>query len=107
MHAILDYSVAVATDETRGWTFLSNHGHVLIALSRDSDARIRDIAATVGITERAAQGILKDLEDGGYVAKERVGRRNTYRVDGRRTLRHPAESDTSVDDLVAIFDKAE
>lgn len=98
------YDVTVATDDTRTWTFLSNHGHVLVALGRDADARIRDIAATVGITERAAQGILKDLEDAGYVTKQRVGRRNTYRVDGRRTLRHPAESSVPVDDLLAIFD---
>jgi DNA-binding MarR family transcriptional regulator len=86
-----------------GWTFLSNHGHVLVALSRDPDSRIRDIADVVGITERAAQAILKDLEVAGYVTKEKVGRRNAYRLHTDLRLRHPAEADTSVRDLLAIF----
>lgn len=92
------------TDGARPWTFLSNHGHVLVALSRDPGARIRDIAATVGITERAAQGILRDLEDAGYVSKDKVGRRNVYRLHVDLKLRHPAEAETSVRDLLAVFD---
>lgn len=91
--------------EPRGWTFLSNHGHVLVALSRDPDARIRDIAASVGITERSAQAILRDLEDAGFVTKEKVGRRNAYRLHGEQRLRHPAEAETSIHDLVAIFER--
>ena len=87
-----------------GWTFLSNHGHVLVVLSRDPDARIRDIAAVVGITERAAQTILRDLEDAGYVSKEKVGRRNAYRLHTDLRLRHPAEAQTPIRDLLAIFD---
>lgn len=87
----------------RSWTFLSNHGHVLVDVSRRPDGRIRDIAETVGITERAAQLILRDLEQAGYVTKTRVGRRNVYSVNAEGRLRHPAEADTSVQDLLSIF----
>ncbi|GAB2633181.1 MarR family transcriptional regulator [Nocardioides ginkgobilobae] len=87
----------------RSWTFLSNHGHVLVAVARQPDGRIRDIAATVGITERAAQLILRDLEQSGYVAKTKVGRRNVYSVNADGMLRHPAETETSVRDLLSIF----
>lgn len=88
----------------RSWTFLSNHGHVLVALSRDPEARIRDIAESVGITERAAQAILKDLEDEGYVSKVKQGRRNSYSLHVDLNLRHPAEARTRIRDLLAIFD---
>lgn len=96
--------LAMPDDGTRAWTFLSNHGHVLVALSRDPAARIRDIADTVGITERTAQGILRDLEDAGYVSKDKVGRRNLYRLHVDLHLRHPAETETSVRELLAVFD---
>ncbi|GAA4129562.1 hypothetical protein GCM10022215_42240 [Nocardioides fonticola] len=88
----------------RPWTFLSNHGHVLVALSRDPSARLRDIADTVGITERAAQAIVRDLEEAGYVTKAKVGRRNEYRLHPHRRLRHPAESDIPIKSLLGIFD---
>lgn len=92
-------------DETtaRSWTFLSNHGHVLLSVADDPDARIRDIAERVGITERAAQLIIGDLVEAGYVTRTRVGRRNSYRIAAERPFRHPAESGRNVDDLVAIF----
>jgi hypothetical protein len=100
--------VATRTDPdgaapTRAWTFLTNHGHVLLAISDDPHARLRDVAARVGITERAAQLIVADLERGGYVRKERIGRRNHYTVVRGRRFRHPAEADRSVDALLAIF----
>lgn len=97
------YSAAMSSSDAPGWTFLSNHGHVLVALSRDPAARIREIAAVVGITERAAQAILKDLEVAGYVTKEKVGRRNAYSLNTELRLRHPAEAETSVRDLLDIF----
>ncbi|MGL5910969.1 MAG: helix-turn-helix transcriptional regulator [Phycicoccus sp.] len=78
------------------WTFLSNHGHVLVALARDQDARIRDLADAVGITDRAVQDILGDLVDGGYVVRTREGRRNHYRLVRRTRLRHPLEARTSI-----------
>jgi predicted transcriptional regulator len=70
------------------WTFLSNHAHVLVCLARDPDARTRDVAAAVGITERAVQHIVHDLVEEGYLRKVKVGRRNRYTVVRRAHLRH-------------------
>lgn len=84
------------------WTFLSNHGHVLVALSRDPDSRMRDIAARVGITERFAQRIVGDLVAEGYVVKEKVGRRNQYRIASDSHLRHDLESWVTVADFIAL-----
>lgn len=84
------------------WTFLTNYGHVLVCLALDPQARLRDIAARVGITERAVQGIVRNLEDAGYVRTERVGRRNVYTVDGSRAFRHPLESRVAVGDFLRL-----
>lgn len=89
--------------QPRKWTFLTNHGHILIYVHRNPDARVRDIAAAVGITERAAQTILADLEDGGYLRKTRVGRRNTYGVNAGGAFRHPEEMGHRVGDLLDLF----
>ena len=70
------------------WTFLSNHGHVLVSLARDPDARMRDVAEAVGITERAVQQIVHDLVEQGYLVKVKVGRRNRYTVVRGAHLRH-------------------
>lgn len=83
-----------------GWTFLTNHGHVLVALASDPDLRIRDVALRVGITERAAQRILHDLVEEGYVERRKLGRRNHYRLLLDRPLRHPVESDRTIRELV-------
>lgn len=85
------------------WTFLTNHAHVLLTVAADPEARLRDIAARVGVTERATQLIVKDLTTAGYLSKERVGRRNRYTVATGLPLRHSAESGHSVDELIAIF----
>jgi DNA-binding MarR family transcriptional regulator len=85
------------------WTFLSNHGHVLVAIKESPDARLRELAARVGISERAVQLIVRDLERAGYVVKQREGRRNHYIVTRGQHLRHPAERESSVDDLLSIF----
>lgn len=87
----------------RQWTFLSNHGHVLVQLSRDPNLRIRDIAAAVGITERSAQAILVDLEKNGYVTITRIGRRNQYQINPNSKFRHPAEDEKPVSALLKIF----
>lgn len=87
----------------RSWTFLSNHGHVLVAINEEPDSRLRDLAARVGISERAVQLIVADLEEAGYLVKERTGRRNRYSVARGKHLRHPAEQESSLDDLLAIF----
>ena len=70
------------------WTFLSNHGHVVVALARDPDARTRDVAEAVGITERAVQQIVHDLVEQGYLRRTKVGRRNHYTVVRSAHLRH-------------------
>lgn len=87
----------------RSWTFLSNHGHVLIYLSKHPEALIREIADEVGITERATQGIISELEAEGYISIFRVGRRNTYRVNRKSRFRHPAEAHRTIDSLLKIF----
>ncbi|WP_432133843.1 MULTISPECIES: helix-turn-helix transcriptional regulator [unclassified Streptomyces] len=85
------------------WTFLTNHARVLIALARDPEARGRDVADLIGITERAVQLIVADLEAAGYLTRTRVGRRNRYTIDPTVGLRHPTEADRPVGDLLATF----
>jgi len=82
------------------WTFLSNHAHVLICLATDGDCRVRDLAARVGITERATQRILADLEAAGYLTRERHGRRTHHRLVLDQPMRHPVEQGHAVRDLV-------
>ena len=82
------------------WTFLSNHGHVVVCLARDPDGRLRDIADQVGITERRVAAIVAELEAAGIVTRERVGRRNTYTVNRKARLRHPVESHRTIGDLL-------
>ena len=85
------------------WTFLSNHGHALIYLAQHPDARLRDIAESVGITERFAHSIVSDLISAGYVSSERQGRRNTYVVNESLSFRHPLERSAQVGRLIEIF----
>jgi predicted transcriptional regulator len=87
---------------TDGWTFLSNHGHVLVCLSLQPDVRLRDAAQQVGITERAVQQIVSDLEAAGYVEKSRTGRRNHYRIRRTRRFRHPLENQVRVGDFIDL-----
>jgi len=89
--------------ERPGWTFLTNHAHVLLCLARDPEQRQRDLSDQVGITERAAQVILGDLERSGYIRRERVGRRNRYTLDLGRPLRHPLESAHTVGELIELL----
>lgn len=93
--------VAVDADvDAPSWTFLTNHGHVLVCIAKNADVRISEIAAQVGIGERAAQGIVTDLVEGGYVTRTRVGRRNHYMVNPSLPLRHPLERDHEVGELL-------
>jgi DNA-binding transcriptional ArsR family regulator len=84
------------------WTFLTNHGHVLLCLAQSSGLRLRDVAAQVGVTERAVQRIVADLEDGGYLRRRRSGRQNVYEIDAEQPLRHPVESHHRVGELIAL-----
>ena len=86
-----------------GWDFLTNHAHVLICVADDPGIRLRDIAAAVGITERAAHRILSELVEEGYVVRERQGRRNRYEVKPDLPLRHPLVNGREVGDLLKIL----
>jgi DNA-binding IclR family transcriptional regulator len=85
-----------------GWTFLTNHAHVLILLSREGSLTMREVADRVGITERAVQRIVAELVEGGYLAVEKDGRRNQYTVNDRLPLRHAVEAHRSVADLLLL-----
>jgi predicted ArsR family transcriptional regulator len=87
------------------WTFLSNHGHILVHIHNFPDARVIDIANAVGITERSALSILSDLESEGYIAVERIGRRNHYRINPHTFFRHPNEAKKPLSLLLKIFSK--
>ena len=95
-------SSAAAPATARGWTFLSNHAHVLISLAAQPDPRLRDVARRVGITERAVQKILTDLTREGLVTRERQGRRNRYLLELDQPLRHPLEAHRSVRELIEL-----
>ena len=86
----------------RAWTFLSNHGHVLVCLAGDPGVRLRDVALAVGITERAVQKILGDLAAAGVVERRREGRRNHYRLRTDAPLRHPLEAHRTVAALLGM-----
>lgn len=85
------------------WTFLSNHAHVLLFIAKEPEVRLREVADRVGITERAVQRIVADLEEGRYLSRSRVGRRNRYEVHLDRPLRHPVESHREVGVLLNLI----
>jgi hypothetical protein len=92
-----------AENSQRHWRFLSNHTQVLLYLRRDPDARFRDIALGVGITERAAQRIVADLIDSGYLTSERIGRRNRYTLNPDTAMRHPAQDGHDIGELLTLL----
>ena len=85
------------------WTFLSNHGHMLVCLAEASTARLRDVANRGGITERAVQKIVADLESAGVLSRRRAGRRNRYQSHPEQPLRHPVEAHRTVGALLAVI----
>jgi predicted transcriptional regulator len=82
------------------WAFLTNHSHVLVVLNRTPEARIRDLAAEIGITERAVQRILADLIGEGFLEVHKTGRRNDYKILRSKRLRHPLESKVRIGDFL-------
>jgi DNA-binding IclR family transcriptional regulator len=92
-----------SVEANKSWRFLSNHTQVLLCLHRDPNARFRDLAQSVGITERAAQRIVADLIDSGYVVSERVGRRNRYTVNPDAAMRHPAQEGHEIGELLELL----
>jgi hypothetical protein len=85
------------------WGFLTNHALVLLCIARDPGVRLRDIAASVGITERSAFGIVSDLATAGYIVKEKGGRRNRYRVEAHLPVPESADRHLVIGDLLALL----
>ncbi|QDT07374.1 MarR family protein [Rubripirellula lacrimiformis] len=85
------------------WTFLTNHAHVLIVLNAQPDLVLREVAVQVGITERAVQRIVQDLEEEGFIRREKVGRKNHYEVLTDQPLRHPIEAHRNIGDLLKLI----
>ena len=94
---------ASAPAEHGEWTFLTNHAHVLLCIAADPEVRLRDVATSVGITERATQRIVMELEEDGYLDRERVGRRNRYRLHTEQPLRHPMDRPFRVRELITLL----
>ena len=86
-----------------GWTFMTNHSHVLLCIAEDPDIRLREVAEKVGITERATQRIVAELEDTGYLSHEKIGRRNRYQVHAELPLRHPLEDHLEIGALLRVL----
>ncbi len=95
--------VADRTVSGRGWTFLTNHAHVLLCLARGEPLTARELALRIGITERAVQVILADLTADGYLRKTKDGRRNIFTVNQKGRLRHPLEAHHTIADLIAAL----
>jgi DNA-binding IclR family transcriptional regulator len=85
------------------WSFLTNHARVLLCISHDPGARLRDIAASLGITERSAYGIVTDLAEAGYVVKEKDGRRNRYQIQAHLPLAEPATQQPAIGDVLTLL----
>jgi DNA-binding transcriptional ArsR family regulator len=85
------------------WTFLTNHAQVLLCVARDNHLTAREIAASIGITERAVQRILDDLEEAGYLSRYRDGRNNRYEIHRDVPMRHPAQHGHAVHELLTLL----
>lgn len=91
--------------DSKSWTFLTNHAHVLILLDSEPDLVLREVAARIGITERAVQKIVHDLQEGGFVTFERIGRKNHYKVIKNKPLRHSIESHCKIGELLNLIEE--
>jgi predicted DNA-binding transcriptional regulator YafY len=86
-----------------GWSFLTKHGRVLLCIAHDPGVRLRDIAATVGITERSAYAIVADLAAAGYTVKQKHGRRNRYQIQAHLPLPEPASQHLAIGEVLALL----
>jgi predicted transcriptional regulator len=93
----------MSTPDGKAWTFLTSHTRVLLCLAKDPNVRLRDVADTVEITERAAQRIVRDLVEAGYVQRERVGRRNHYTINKSSPMRHATQREYEIGELLDII----
>ncbi len=98
-----DGKLSSISTPTAGWDFLTNYAHVLVCVARDPGIRLRDIAAAVGITERAAHRIVSELVAEGYVLRERQGRRNRYQIVAELPLPHPLVQERELGDLLEVL----
>jgi DNA-binding MarR family transcriptional regulator len=93
----------MSSESSQGWTFVTNHTQVLLCIARDPGVRLRDVAAQVGITERAVQRIVAELVEAGFMERRRVGRRNHYEVNRSAEMRHPAQFGHDIGDLLDLL----
>lgn len=96
-------SASPANRPAHRWTFLTNHAHVLVLLKAHPELILREVAARVGITERAVQRIIQDLESAGFIQRQKVGRQNQYQVLTEQPLRHPIEAHRTIGDLLRLI----
>ncbi len=85
------------------WTFLTNHARALLCVAHDPGVRLRDIAASLDITERSAFGIIADLVEAGYVLKEKDGRRNRYHIQAHLPLSEPASQERTIGEVLSLL----
>ena len=85
------------------WSFLTNHARVLLCIAHDPGARLRDIAASLGITERSAHGIVTELAEAGYLIRQKDGRRNRYQIQAHLPLPEPASRERTVGEVLALL----
>ena len=94
-------------EDSKPWRFVTNHTQVLLCIARDDDVRLRDVAEKVGITERAAQRIVADLVEAGFVERKKIGRRNHYSIERRAKMRHPAQVNQEIGELLDLLGSTE
>jgi hypothetical protein len=88
---------------TANWTFLTSHARVLLCIAHDPGVRLREIAASVGITERSAYGIVTDLTEAGYIVKQKTGRRNRYQIQAHLPLPEPTSQERTVGEVLTLL----
>lgn len=90
-------------NDSSNWTFFTNHAHVMVCLARNGDRPLREVAIDIGITERAVQRIVADLEEGGFLKRDREGRRNRYSLNLNTPLRHPLEANHTIGEVLKVL----
>jgi len=93
----------MSSPEFRTWRFVTSHTQVLLCIERNPNVRLREVAETVGITERAAHRIVSDLVEAGYVTRKRVGRRNEYELNRSAPMRHPSQLNHEIGELLDLL----
>jgi DNA-binding MarR family transcriptional regulator len=96
-------SLVSTAQSDKPWRFVTNHTQVLLCIARDPDARMKTMAESIGITERAAQRIVRDLVESGFVERQRVGRRNRYVINRELRMRHRAQHDHAIGELLDLL----